>query len=69
MDKKSTKDLMQMLDLNETIEQLVKDNSVHWYGHVLRNDKNNCLRRALNSKVKGTCKWGRPTKTWLKAVV
>ena len=35
------KDLMQILDLNETIDQLEKANSVGWYGHVLRKDKNN----------------------------
>ena len=53
MDWKLIKDLMQMLDLNETIEQLAKANSVHWYEHVLRKDKNNFLRRALDLKVKG----------------
>ena len=41
MDKKSTKDLMQMLDLNETINQLAKANSVCWHGHLQRKDKNN----------------------------
>ena len=30
MDKKSIKDLIQMLDLNETIDQLAKANSVRW---------------------------------------
>ena len=39
MDRKLTIDLMQMLDLNETMDQLAKANSVHWYGHVFRNDK------------------------------
>ena len=43
MDKKSTKGLMQMLDLNETMEQLAKANSVCWYEHVLRKDKSNFL--------------------------
>ena len=52
IDKKSTKDLMQMLDMNETIDLLAKGNSVRWYGHVLRKDKNNFLRRALDVKVK-----------------
>ena len=56
VDKKSTKDLMQMLDLNEAIDQQAKANSVCWYGHVLRKDKNNILRRALYSKAKGTIK-------------
>ena len=66
VDKKSTKYLMQMLDLNETIDQLAKASSVSWHGHALRKDKNNFLRRALDIKVKGTKKMGRPKKTWLK---
>ena len=56
MDIKSTKDLMQMLDLNETIDQLAKVNSVRWHGQVLTKDKNHFLRRALDFKVKGTMK-------------
>ena len=69
MDKKSTKDPMQMLDLKKTIDQLAKANSVRWYGHVLRKYKNNFLRRALDLRVNGTLKRGRPKKTWLTAVV
>ena len=60
---------MQMLDLNETMDQLVKANSVRCYGHVLRNDMNSYLRMALYFKVNWTIKRGRPKKTWLKAVV
>ena len=60
---------MQMLDLNETINQLANVNCVHWYGHVLRKDKNNFLRRPLELKANGTRKSGRPKKTWLKADV
>ena len=66
---KSTKDPKQMLDMNETIDQLAKANSIRWDGHVLRKDKNNFLRRALDLTVKGTRKRGRPKNTWLKAVV
>ena len=69
MAKNSIKDLMQMWDLNETIDQLVRANCVRWFGHVLRKDKNNVLRRALDLKVKGTRKRGRQKKTWQKAVV
>ena len=43
MDVKSMKDLIQMTDLNETIDQLARANTVRWYGHVLRKDKNNFL--------------------------
>ena len=47
VDKKWVNDLMQMLDLNETIDQLARANSVHGYGHVLKKDKNNFMRRPL----------------------
>ena len=30
MDEKSTNDLMQMMDLNETIDQLARANNVRW---------------------------------------
>ena len=42
-----------MMDLNETIDQLSKANSVRWYGHVSGKDKNNFLRMALDFEVKG----------------
>ena len=32
IDKKSTKDLMLMLDLNESMDQLARANCVRWYG-------------------------------------
>ena len=69
MDKKSTKDLMQMLDLNETMDRLANTNEVCWYGHVLGKNMNNVLRGAMDHRVKGTTKKGRPTKTWLRAVI
>ena len=63
MDKKSIKDPIHMLDMNVTIDQLARANRVRWYGHVLRKDRNNFLRMALDYKVKGTSKGDRPRKT------
>ena len=51
------------------MDQMTRDNGVRRYGHVLRKDKNNFLRRTLGFKVKGTRKIGRSKKTWLIAVV
>ena len=53
MDKKSTIDIMQMLDLNETIDKLARANSARWHEPVLRKDKNNFLRRALHLNARG----------------
>ena len=44
-------DLMFILGLNETIDQLGMTNSVRWYGHVLRREDGHVLRRALNFEV------------------
>ena len=45
-------DLMLILDLNETIDQLVIVACFHWYGHVLRRKDDNVLRRALDLSLK-----------------
>ena len=50
-DRKRSMDLMLMLDLNETMDQLVMANSVHWHGHVLRRANGHVLRRALDFEV------------------
>ena len=42
-DKKRSTDLMFMLGLRETIDQLPMANSVHWYGHVLRREDGHFL--------------------------
>ena len=57
MDKNLTEDLMQMLNVNETIDQMAKANSFCWYGHALREDKNNLLRKSLDFRVMGQEKW------------
>ena len=44
---------MFMLGLNETIDQLAMEDSVHWYGHVLRRKDGDVLRRALDFEAEG----------------
>ena len=41
---------------------MAKANGVRWYGHVLRRDDGHVLRKALEFKVKGKRKRGRPCK-------
>ena len=47
-DRKRHTDLMFMQGLKETMDQLAMANSVHWYGHVLRREDGDVLRRALD---------------------
>ena len=55
---------METLGLKETVIQMAKANEVRWYRHVLRRDDGHVLRNALEFKVKGKRKRGRPKKTW-----
>ena len=50
-------------------DQLPKAIGLRWYRQVLKKEKNNFLRGALDIEVKGTRGRGRLKKTWLKAVV
>ena len=42
-----------MLGLNEPIDQLAMADTACWYGHVLRIEDGNVLRRALHAEVEG----------------
>ena len=44
--------LMFLLGLSETMDQLAMGNSVHWYGHMLRRKDGHALRRGLDFQVK-----------------
>ena len=57
-----------MLRLNEAIDQMSMANSVRWYGHVLRKEDGNALRKALYFEVEGQRKKGRRKRTWKKQV-
>ena len=57
-----------MLGMNETIDQLVMENSIRWHGHVLRREDGHVLRKALHFEVEGQGKNGRPKKRWKKQV-
>ena len=62
--RKISADLMLMMDLNETIDQLAMANSVCWCSHVLWREDGHVLRRALDVEVEGQRKKGRLKRTW-----
>ena len=62
MEKKRTEDPMEMLILKETVVQLAKANGLRGYGHVVRRDDGDVLRRVLEFEVKGKRKRGPPKK-------
>ena len=42
---------MSLLGLKNTLDGLARASGVRWYGHVLRRDNGDVLRRALNFAV------------------
>ena len=42
---------MSLLSLKNTLDGLSRASGVQWYGHVLRRDNGDVLRKALNFKV------------------
>ena len=51
VDRKKMEDLMEMLGLKETLNKIAKANGVRWYGHVLRREDDNILKRAMMMEV------------------
>ena len=51
------------------LNKLSKAKGILWYWHVLRRDNNYGLRRALDFKVIGRRRRGRPKMTWRRQVV
>ena len=52
-DRKRSEDMMFMLCVNETIDQLAMANRVCWYDHVLRREEGQVLRRTQDFEVEG----------------
>ena len=50
------------------MNQLAMENSVRWYGHVLRREDGHVLRRTLDFEVEGEKRKGRPKRTWKRQV-
>ena len=62
------KDLMLVLVLSNTTDQLVIANCFYWFGYAFWREDGHVLRRALDFKVEGQRKKGRPKRTWKKQV-
>ena len=63
-DRRIAKDL----SLNETMDQLAMENSVCWYGHMVRREDGHILRWALDIEVEDERKEGRLERTWKKQI-
>ena len=48
----------------EDIISVLQRNRLRWYGHVLRKEDNDWVKKCMEYKVEGTRTRGRPKKTW-----
>ena len=67
-DRKRSEELERMIGLQQDIITLVGQSRLRWYGHVMRREKDNGIRRVLDWEVAGTRPKGRSNLTW-EAVV
>ena len=64
IEKRRSEELMSLLSLKDTLDGLARASGVRWYGHVLRRDNDDLLRKALGFEVAGRTGRGRPNMTW-----
>ena len=50
------------------ITQMARRGCLRWYGHVMRGEKDNWLRKACELEVTGKAGVGRPTQLWTSVV-
>ena len=53
---------------SEPLTKKVQERRLEWYGHVMRREEHNVGRRAIEMKVQGRRKRGRPKRRWLDKV-
>ena len=47
-----------------SIEDVIRYNSLRWFGHLQRMDEEKWPRKILNFEVNGSYPWGHPKKKW-----
>jgi len=66
-DRVPSKELRGRLELEDIISVLQR-NRLRWYGHVLRKEDNDWVKKCKEYEVEGTRPRGRPKKTWREIV-
>ena len=68
IDKRRSQELMTLLSLKDTLDELARASGVRLHGHVLRRDNGNVLR-ALDFEVAGRRRRGRPNMVWKSILI
>jgi len=66
-DRIPSKGLRERLGLDDII-LVPQQNRLRWYGHVLRKEDNEWVKKCMEYEVEGARPKGRPKKTWTEIV-
>ena len=66
--RERSEDLMEKLGLVDDIMTGVKKCRLRWAGHVIRRDKGEGVKRAMEYKLEGKGVSGRPKRTWHEVI-
>ena len=66
--RKTSAELRQRMGV-EVITDVVRRGRLPWYGHVVRKEQNDWVKKVTLFNVKGTRPSGRPKKTWKTTVL
>ena len=66
-DRLPCKELSERLGVDD-IALILQQNSLRWYGHVLRKDDDDWVKKCMEYEVEGSGPSGRPKRTWKEVV-
>jgi len=66
-DRVQSKELRERLGTDDVIS-VIQQNRLPWYGHVLRKEDNDWVKKCVKYEVEGTRARGRPKRTWREVV-
>ena len=66
-DRLPRKELRERLGIDD-IALVLQKNRLRWYGHVLRKDDDDCVKKCMEHEVQGPRPRGRPKRTWREVV-
>jgi len=62
-DRVPSKELRERLGIDDII-LILQQNRLRWYGHVLRKEDTDCVKKCMEYEVEGSRPRGRPKRTW-----
>ena len=61
--RSQSQELMSLLGLKDSLDELARASGMRWYGHVLRRNNDDVFRRALDFEAAGRRRRGGPNMT------